>query len=546
MTQKTQKNPLFSVFSKPIQNTTPFATPYSLRDVYELITGSEYYHVTKHLRSIANLKEAKKYKAANFDYAAFSGTFTKRGAGNLITHSGIMVLDFDHLPDVEATKQLLLGDEYFATKLLFRSPSGDGLKWVIAADYVAEKGKNIPVDCSKYQTEYFTAVSNYLRTEYGLQTDQSGKDTSRACFLCHDPQAVLPEERETKLFDVEFWLRYGEPAAPVATPLKPADQEEADFHKVLERIEQSYADIAFDYEDWLALGFTLVSRFGESGRDYYHRLSRFCSKYNEKDTNTQYSACLKNPRNDSDLTTFFGLAKKAGIDIAVNKGTRPIVPSIKKSQPAPKACEWHGLQELQELYSKNEDCKLPEVVICSSPEIAAIVEQYGHCAVHCAGVVQSLTANEKSILRKCAEVVYYFAESEENRRSVAKKMTDCRTVTLPEKFAATEEYNPVNKLFNGAMPYQFYDFSENEKGKGKYHIRPLWLVNFLTINDFCIIGEEKDKNVYARIQRNIVKKVSVGEITQFAFDYLSSHNQTVCELYVKLGNKEQLIFGFLP
>ena len=75
---------------------------------------------------------------------------------------------------------MLLEDKCFTTELLFRSPSGDGLKWIIRIN-TAEVS----------HAEYFNAVANYLRLTYGLEADKSGKDVSRACFLPYDPEAYI-------------------------------------------------------------------------------------------------------------------------------------------------------------------------------------------------------------------------------------------------------------------------------------------------------------------------------------------------------------------
>jgi hypothetical protein len=89
-----------------------------------------------------------------------------------------MCLDFDHLSNSAEIKQILLKDPYFETEMLFVSPSGDGLKWVI------------PIDTDRApHRDYFMAVSNYLEKIYNLKPDPSGKDISRACFLPHDPEA---------------------------------------------------------------------------------------------------------------------------------------------------------------------------------------------------------------------------------------------------------------------------------------------------------------------------------------------------------------------
>ena len=74
----------------------------------------------------------------------------------------------------------LLQDEYFDTQLLFRSPSGHGLKWIIPTD-LSECG----------HTDYFRSVATYVLKTYGVEVDQSGKDVCRACFLPWDPDAYL-------------------------------------------------------------------------------------------------------------------------------------------------------------------------------------------------------------------------------------------------------------------------------------------------------------------------------------------------------------------
>jgi hypothetical protein len=124
--------------------------------------------------------QARKFKAANFDYCTFSGVFTTLNDKALIKHSGLLCLDFDHLPSVEKLRFQRLQDEYFDTQLLFVSPSGDGLKWIISIDTTATTHGN-----------YFAAVANYILQTYGVAVDKSGRYLSRACFLPHDPQAFI-------------------------------------------------------------------------------------------------------------------------------------------------------------------------------------------------------------------------------------------------------------------------------------------------------------------------------------------------------------------
>ena len=132
------------------------------------------------LRQIKDVRQARIFKAANFDYCTFSGTFRLRNDKALIEHSGLLCLDFDHLKNWDEIHSKLLSDDFFETQLLFRSPSGDGLKWIIKIDITAT--------C---HADYFRAVANYLKQTYNISVDQSGKDISRACFLPHDPNCYI-------------------------------------------------------------------------------------------------------------------------------------------------------------------------------------------------------------------------------------------------------------------------------------------------------------------------------------------------------------------
>lgn len=171
--------PQFSFFKAPISNTKPHKAV-SLLNAYNYIVGNYAKERTEKLRAFSDVKTARTFKAANFDYCTFSGTFSCRSDKALIRHSGLLCVDFDHLNDIQTLFERLLKDEYFDTQLLFRSPSGDGLKWII------------PIDTSQTtHGNYFAAVANYIQQTYGVAVDKSGRDISRACFLPYDRNAFI-------------------------------------------------------------------------------------------------------------------------------------------------------------------------------------------------------------------------------------------------------------------------------------------------------------------------------------------------------------------
>lgn len=169
----------FSFFKAPVRNTIPHKS-ICLLDAYNYIVGDYAKQRTEKLRGIKDPKQARQFKSSTFDYCTFSGMFQIRNDKALVSHSGLLCIDFDHLQSVDLLRNQLLQDEYFDTQMLFVSPSGDGLKWIIAIDTKQSTHSN-----------YFAAVANYILQTYGVEVDKSGRDISRACFLPHDPMAYI-------------------------------------------------------------------------------------------------------------------------------------------------------------------------------------------------------------------------------------------------------------------------------------------------------------------------------------------------------------------
>ena len=174
----------FSFFKAPVRNTIPHKS-ICLLDAYNYIVGDYAKQRTEKLRGIKDPKQARQYKASTFDYCTFSGMFQTRNDKALISHSGLLCIDFDHLQSVDLLRKQLLQDEYFETQLLFVSPSGDGIKWIISiSPPMGDLG-------GFSHSNYFAAVANYILQTYGVEVDKSGRDISRACFLPHDQQAFI-------------------------------------------------------------------------------------------------------------------------------------------------------------------------------------------------------------------------------------------------------------------------------------------------------------------------------------------------------------------
>ena len=313
-------NNTFSFFNAPIKNTKPCAQ-YGLKGIYEYITSNEKaIKTTEEYRKLIEngvSDDSKKYKSTNFDYCTFSGVFESRREKDLIKHSGLLCLDFDHVLNFELLRSQLPHDEHFDTALLFRSPSGDGLKWVIRIDDLDKNNHLI----------YFTSISNYIESVYGIKADASGKDVCRACFLPHDPDCYYCENPKTptKKFIPEDWLLgkvgnsiFGNVDATTDTLTKKqvsSSNDNGDIETVVSRIEALKIDIAPSYQEWCNLGFALSDELGENGRSIFHRISRFYTNYRKEEADKQFTFCLNSKGSGITIKTFFDLAQKAGVNI---------------------------------------------------------------------------------------------------------------------------------------------------------------------------------------------------------------------------------------
>lgn len=161
------------------------------------------------------IKEGDKDKAnqakLNLPAAMFSGTFSKRSSKELTEHSGILCLDFDHLDNPQKAVDDMRYDPHIIAG--FVSPSGTGCKCLIA----------IPKDSENHR-EAFLSASAYIKTVYGIEADESGKDVSRLCFLSYDPQ-----------------LHYCDDAVelPVAMPREPEPIQRGEGERVGDKYNQA-------------------------------------------------------------------------------------------------------------------------------------------------------------------------------------------------------------------------------------------------------------------------------------------------------------------
>ena len=179
------KTKSISYFNPPITNTKP-VDKLSYADVYQLITGFTFAEVTNELRGLCNANAIKDFKETKLPHITPSGVSYYRSDDGMKYHNETICIDIDGMESEEQlqeTKKILIEDPYFYTLILFRSPSGNGLKWFT------------PIDLNQCgHRKWFEAIRNYLYNTYGIIADEKCINISRSCFLCYDPEAYACKE----------------------------------------------------------------------------------------------------------------------------------------------------------------------------------------------------------------------------------------------------------------------------------------------------------------------------------------------------------------
>ena len=129
-------------------------------------------------------KKAADLRKKQLPAVLFSGEFSSACGSGLVAHSGLLVVDFDDVPpdEIQDYKQELANHP--STRLVFISPSGKGLKWVVAVSATdGATHKRCFELCVREVAKLFPGLSERL--------DMRCSDVSRRCFMSFDPQILV-------------------------------------------------------------------------------------------------------------------------------------------------------------------------------------------------------------------------------------------------------------------------------------------------------------------------------------------------------------------
>lgn len=122
-----------------------------------------------------------------------------------------------------------------------------------------------------------------------------------------------------------------QPARTAGSPA-PVTDTATRVEALIAALRAAGVDITADYNDWLKVGFALAGEFGEGGRGYFHDISSLYPGYDQAESDTKYTECLKSDSGRTDISTLFYLAKNQGVTLerpANAAGTTQVAPRTK-------------------------------------------------------------------------------------------------------------------------------------------------------------------------------------------------------------------------
>lgn len=335
-------------------------------DINQLIEVIRYGYIKNEIQSLRGLndkQEKNRLKQSKLPCVTLSGTFEKRNKHHLQEHSGLIQIDIDDLEDYDSVFNTLISDVY--TFVAFRSPSGNGIKLVVKI--------NPSIDT---HLEQFLALEKYYLDEYNIEIDSACKDIARCMLLSYDPniycnpfsevyaELYMPEIKETpeKHHKVNYKIDVNSNNAIDI------------IENLSSEIERNNIDITDGYINWIRIGFSLATALGESGRAYFHRLSRFNGGYRPNDCDRQFTNLLIRNNNSITLGTLIYIARLNGIDVVfpARKGHKSS-PSLSTNSEIDKSALYEALKT-KRLELANETGS-PAYTIFSNKTLDELVEK---------------------------------------------------------------------------------------------------------------------------------------------------------------------------
>ena len=152
----------------------------------------------------------------------------------------------------------------------------------------------IKIEKPERHKEYFEFIKEWIKYDEDINIDESCKDVARLRLFSVDDNPYI-NEKATVLR--ESFLR------EVKKPSTKIQHSNTDIDKLVKKIEASGVSIAPKYDQYIRLAIVFANELGENGRDYFHRVCSFDSKYDFKHCDKTFTDILNKKYSDCSVGT---------------------------------------------------------------------------------------------------------------------------------------------------------------------------------------------------------------------------------------------------
>lgn len=188
-----------------------------------------------------------------------------KARGNVVALTGLSLVDFDHLSDLQKMKQRACDDPH--TLMCYTTVSGEGLRIIFR--YELDESQTLEQQMRHY-VQVFTAGNEYYERLLGAEADRKCKNVTRLSGLAHDKD-----------------IHYNPEATAFTVP------EHSVFRKARALVDKTEQWVDGNHHNYLMKLCFLLSDYGVAEHDAVDYLQREFAWYNGEDFPSLVSSCYR-------------------------------------------------------------------------------------------------------------------------------------------------------------------------------------------------------------------------------------------------------------
>jgi hypothetical protein len=300
----------------------------TIQKTLELIKSDIYKSKIKSLRTSlenGNKAEYDKHKV-KLPAVTFCAKFEKkRRKEELKKYNSIIVIDIDKLEKEELKKVWCFLDKDPLIFTFWKSPSNKGIKGLISIQYKFELN-NENLDLAHKSA--FKKLSDYFKSNFDIELDKSGSDTTRLCFFSYDNELILKENYQsfeilesdllvlnTEKKEKTIKVKNVSSKDSLLNPLNRNNQSDRKtIGAIIKFLERKNSSITTSYENWYKVAMSISNSFTyDIGLNYFKRFSAIDKeKYDETNCANFLQNCYESRNGSIKFNSIIHLANEKG------------------------------------------------------------------------------------------------------------------------------------------------------------------------------------------------------------------------------------------